>query len=26
VEDLKKDEGVAKQYCKETELEIGKKE
>jgi len=25
VEELKKDEGVAKQYCKEIELEIGKK-
>jgi len=25
VEELKKDEGVAKQYCKEIEFEIGKK-
>ena len=25
VEELKKDKGVAKQYCKEIELEIGKK-
>jgi len=25
VEDLKKDEGVSKQYCKEIELEMGKK-
>jgi len=25
VEELKKDKGVAKQYCKEIELEIGKR-